>query len=156
MKALLRGNVVEKFDSKQLVKDVLNEFDEYLSNLLSLKYNAEEALVRNQELREESFTQVKSDPTLKAVIKSDKNVEYVLDFESKINYIKKYFTEEETIIFNSSIIERELDKIIMEELGKTSHRYYEIKISCYLKVALCLDLIKPKVKASKLRVTQNE
>lgn len=83
MKALLRGNVVEKFNSKKLVKDVLNEFDEYLSNVLAVKYNAEDSLVKNWELREESFTQVKSDPTLKSVIKSDKNIDYVLDFDKK-------------------------------------------------------------------------
>lgn len=156
MKALLRGNVVEKFNSKKLVKDVLNEFDEYLSNVLAIKYNAEDSLVKNWELREESFTQIKSDPTLKSVIKSDKNIDYVLDFDRKINYIKKHFTKEEEIIFNRSIIERELDKIIMEDLRKTSHRYYEIKISCYLKVGLGLELVKPKVKGSKVKVTQIE
>ena len=70
--------------------------------------------------------------------------DYVFNFENKIKYLKTQFTDDEAIIFHYSIEERELDKEIMDRICKSEHKYYQIKKSCYLKIALCFGLIKPK------------
>lgn len=144
MKALLNDNSVEKFKARELFNQVLNLFDEYNINQLTVQHIAEESLVRNQEVREECFQSGKSDPTWKATLKSDKYVDYVLNFERKIQFLKTQFTDDELIIFKYSIEERELDKEIMVRVAKSDHKYYQIKKSCYLKVALSFGLIKPK------------
>lgn len=144
MRALLNENSVEKFNAKVLYSKVIDLFDEYNINQLTIQRVAEESLVRNQELREECFQQRKSDPTWKATAKSEKNFDYVFNFENKIKYLKTQFTDDEAIIFRYSIEERELDKEIMDRICKSEHKYYQIKKSCYLKIALSFGLIKPK------------
>lgn len=144
MRALLNENSVEKFNAKVLYSKVIDLFDEYNINQLTIQRVAEESLVRNQELREECFQQTKSDPTWKATVKSEKNFDYVFNFENKIKYLKTQFTDDEAIIFRYSIEERELDKEIMDRICKSEHKYYQIKKSCYLKIALSFGLIKPK------------
>lgn len=144
MRALLNENSVEKFNAKKLYKKIIDLFDEYNINQLTIQQIAEESLVRNQVVREEHFQQTKSDSTWKAVVKGDKNFDYVFNFENKIKYLKTQFTDDEAIIFHYSIEERELDKEIMDRICKSEHKYYQIKKSCYLKIALCFGLIKPK------------
>ena len=75
------------------------------------------------------------------------------DFKFKVKYLKAQLTNEELMIFNHSIIERELDKMIMPIINKYSHSYYEIKISCYLKVAICFGIEQPLLTPEKV-VTQ--
>lgn len=144
MRALLNDSTFEKFNTKVLYSKIIDLFDTYNTNQIAIKNIAEKSLVRKQELREESFQQRKSDPTWKATVESEKFVDYVLDFESKINFLKSQFTEDEAIIFHYSLEERELDKEIMDRICKSEHRYYQIKKSCYLKIALCFGLVKPK------------
>lgn len=144
MRALLNENSVEKFNAKILYKEIIDLFDEYNINKLTIQNIAQESLTRNQERREESFQRGKSDPTWKATVKSDKYVDYVIDFEKKLDFLKTQFTDDEAIIFHYSLEERELDKEIMDRVCKTEHKYYQIKKSCYLKIALCFGKIKPK------------
>lgn len=144
MRALLNEKSVQKFNAKKLYKEIINLFDEYNINKLTIQNIAQESLTRNQQLREECFQHGKSDPTLKAAIKSDKYVAYVIAFENKIEFLKTQFTDDEAVIFHHSLEERELDKEIMDILCKNDHKYYQIKKSCYLKIALCFGKIKPK------------
>lgn len=156
MRALLNENSVERFDAKQLYKKIIDLFDEYNINQLTIQQIAEESLVRNSEFREECFQKTKSDSTWKAVVKSDKNFDYVFNFENKVKYLKTQFTDDEAIIFHYSIEERELDKEIMDRICKSEHKYYQIKKSCYLKIALSFGLIKPKQVMSIRLVAQFE
>ncbi len=142
MRALLTNSSVEPFNAKKLYSKVIDIFDEYNSKQFAIRSIAEESLTRNQEIREECFQRTKSDPTWKATVKSDKLVDFVNDFDSKISFLKTQFTADEEIIFHYSLEERELDKVIMDKVCKSDHKYYEIKKSCYLKVALCFGLIK--------------
>lgn len=142
MRALLTSKSVEPFNTKALYNKVIAKFDEYNSKQFAIRSNAEESLTRRQELREECFQQIKSDPTWKATVKNDKLVDFVNDFDNKISFLKTQFTEDEEIIFHYSLEERELDKVIMDKVCKSEHKYYDIKKSCYLKVALCFGLIK--------------
>ena len=144
MRALLNEKSVEKFNTKVLYKEVIGLFDEYNINQLTIQDIAEESLGRKLEVREECFQHTKSDPTWKATLKSDKLVDSVIKFENKIKYLKTQFTDDEAIIFHYSLEERELDKEIMDRVCKFDHKYYQIKKSCYLKVALSFGLIKPK------------
>ena len=144
MRALLTSDSVEPFNTKDLYTKVIEKFDEYNSKQFAIKHIAQESLSRNQDFDEKVFKQIKSDPTVKATIKSDSLLDFVNDFDKKIDFLKSQFTEDEKIIFHYSLEEREIDKVIKENLGKTDHKYYAIKKSCYLKVALCFGLIKLK------------
>lgn len=147
MRALLTNDSVEPFNAKDLYSKVIDKFDEYNSKQFAIQSIAQESLTRKQEIREECFQQIKSDPTWKATVKSDKILDFVNDFDSKIRFLKTQFTEDEEIIFRYSLEERELDKVIMDRVCKSEHKYYEIKKSCYLKVALCFGLIKLRTNA---------
>lgn len=153
MKTLVDESKIEEFDAKKLFREVREKFDEYNINQLAMRDCAEEALVKDMKLHEECFTQINSDPTLKAAIKSEKIADKVFKFESDIKYVQTQFTDDESIIFNYSIIQRELDKVIMERMCKDSHRYYTIKRSCFLKIGLRLGLVEPK-KVEITEVTQ--
>lgn len=144
MRALLMCKEVEPFNAKKLYEEVIDKFDEYNYKQFALQSITETALTRNQRLREECFQRKNSDPTLNATIKSDKIFDYVYDFEKKIAFLKSRFTDDEGIIFHLSIEERKLDKEIMYQICKSGHKYYEIKKSCYLKIALAFGLIKLK------------
>ena len=144
MRALIDEKTVEKFNSKKLYKQVLEKFDEYNISKLTIQHIAQKSLTKTMNLREEKFQNTKSDKTLAYTIESEKYVNFVYDFESKIEFLKTQFTIDESIIFNRSIEERELDKIIMDTICKSEHKYYQIKKSCYLKIALCFGIIKPR------------
>ena len=156
MKALLNEDSVEKFDTKQLYKKIVALFDEYNINKLTIQNIAQKSLSRNQNKGEECFKKGKSDPTWKATLESEKYVDYVIDFENKIEFLKTQFTDDEAIIFHYSLEERELDKEIMDRVCKTEHKYYQIKKSCYLKIALCFGKIKPKSSKALNMVAQYE
>lgn len=89
MRALLNENSVEKFNAKVLYSKVIDLFDEYNINQLTIQRVAEESLVRNQELREECFQQTKSDPTWKATVKSEKILIMYLILKTKSNILKR-------------------------------------------------------------------
>lgn len=144
MRALVTSKTVEPFNTKKLYNDVLDKFDEYNSKQIAIKHIAKESLSRNVEFGDKVFQQVKSDPTVKATIKSDKLLDFVNDVDSKIDFLKTQFTEDESIIFRYSIQERELDKIIKLRIGKDGRAYDRVKKSCYIKVALCFGLVKLK------------
>ena len=122
MKALIDEKGVEKFKTKDLYLNVLNTFDDY-----NLKQFAFEPLNYPDSL----------------TVNSDVS-DYIEKFKSKLNFVKSQFTDDEDIIYKLSIEERRQDKEIMIELCKSAHRYYEIKKSCYLKLALTLGLLKLK------------
>lgn len=139
-KSLLNLNSVEPFNAKQLYKKVIAEFDNYKTKLFVIDSLAESSLSRNMESREEQKNG-NSDKTFSLVLKREKLLEQVKKFEGKIEYAKSTFTKDEMILFNHSILEREIDKVIMDDMAKYERTYSKIKKSCYAKIALSLGLI---------------
>lgn len=152
MRALITASMVEPFNTKELYNKVIDKFLDYSLKKITINSIAEESLSRNTEIHEECHTQNTSNPTWKATVKSDKLLDEVIDYENKINFLKTQFTKEEQIIYDESIVERELDKVIMDEVCRDPHKYYQVKKSCYLKVALCFGLIKPSEKVQNSKV----
>lgn len=154
MRALLNINAVEKIDSKKLYKEVLEKFDHYNINQLTINRIAECSISRRQEVREECYQRRTTDKVLNAAIASDNLVNAIYEFETKISFVKTQFTDDEMTFYHYSIEERELDKEIMDRICKSPHKYYEIKKSCYLKIALALGLVKPKNSKSLQMIAQ--
>lgn len=152
-KYLMSVNAVEPFNPKQLYEKVIKKFDDYNDKKFYIKYIAESSATRKNEIHEEQHQKGRSDPTFKALLDSEKLSNYVENFERKIEFLKTQFTLDEMEIFNASIIERRLDKDIRDDLAKSDRKYDCIKKSCYIKVALCLNLIKLRsVEDSKLQM----
>lgn len=152
MRALITASMVEPFNTKELYNKVIDKFLDYSLKKITINSIAEESLSRNTEIHEECHTQNTSNPTWKATVKSDKLLDEIIEYENKINFLKTQFTKEEQIIYDDSIVERELDKVIMDKVCRDPHKYYQVKKSCYLKVALCFGLIKPREKAQNSKV----
>lgn len=155
MKILLEVNQFQKIDSKSLYREVLKLFDEYYAHLIAVEdISISKAFNVSTEIREECFQKGISNPTYKAVIEAERDLEYVRRFEEQITFIKNRLTNDEEKIFNQSILNRESDKEIMFDMCKSEHKYYQIKKSCYLKIALRFGIVKLKSDNSLQCVTQ--
>lgn len=144
MRALLKPDLVEPFNTKAIYKRVLEEFDKYNSKQFFIQGKVESNTTQNYDLHEEMFLKRKTDPTGKAATENEEAWNYIHDFERKINFAKSQFTDDEMIIYKRTIENRELDKEIMDIVCKDEHKYYRIKKSCYSKIALCLGFIRLK------------
>lgn len=144
MKALLNEKFVEEFHTKTLYSEVLSLFDQYNAYQVAVKHLPVYPS-SSSHLHEGFFQKNKGDPTFFASVKLEACLHYVYDFEEKIDYLKTQFTEEEMILFECSLRQRQSDKQIIAKLAQTEHKYYELKKSCYLKIALCFGIVKPKL-----------
>ena len=117
MQALINTDAVKQINTKQLCTNVIKKFDEYNKRQIIVKTTEELENIQNY------------------------NTKFVTYFENKINYIKTQFTEDEKIIYENSIENRKKDKEIMSNLCKKGHSYYDIKKSCYLKIALGFGIV---------------
>ena len=154
MKVLLEERLLNQYNTRQLFTDVLRLFDEFNTK----QFFAQEYLYKfskdTTDLNSFISQNSKSDPTWKSLVIKDKFVKYVIDFERKMEFIKTQLTEDEFIIYKYSLEEREMDKVIRNRINKSEHKYYQIKKSCYLKIALLFRLVPSIEENSCLEITQ--
>ena len=140
MKVLLEEKVLKLFNTRQLFQDVLNLFDEYNTKQFMLNDAVYKSL-DSSHLEKLIGQKGKTDSVWKSVLVCDKYLNDVSEFKRKIQMLKMQMTDDELIIFNYSLEEREIDKVIMNRINKSNHKYYQIKKSCYLKIALTFGLV---------------
>ena len=141
MKVLINEELTESFNSKVLYSKVLRLFTEYNMRQFAIRSKMYSPYEDSTTINEQTLTRISSNGELKNIILNDENLNYILEFENKIEFIKSQLTPDEEIIYKYSIEEGELDKVIMDRLCKSGHKYYEIKKSCYLKIALSFGLV---------------
>lgn len=138
MKALISKKYLDYFDMKVLSKEVCNLFDDY---------NFMYSLVKEHMFERTNFTSTSkskintSNEELKSILKNESYINYLKEFEKKIENLKTTFTDDELVVFHYSIEDRETDKEICERIKKTYKTYFIIKKSCYIKVALKFNLL---------------
>lgn len=73
---------------------------------------------------------------------------YIDNMNSRIDFLKKEFTEDEKIIFQMSILDDILDEDIADAVCMTRRGLYSRKKSCYIKTAIFfnLDVLRKGVK----------
>lgn len=144
MKVLINEELTENFNSKVLYSKVLRLFTEYNMRQFAVRSKIYSPYKENTTINENELTKITRSEEFKDIIETDENLNYLLEFENRIEFIKNQLTPDEEIIYKYSIEEGELDKVIMDRLCKSGHKYYEIKKSCYLKIALSFGLINLK------------
>ena len=135
MKALLSKRYLENFDMKVLTKEVEDLFDDYnfICELTDKK------MIDNKR-EEKPLKKGIYSIELKHVIKLEDYINYIKEFDARLEALKNSFTEDELMIFKYGIEERERDKEICDRLCKTYKTYYIIKKSCFVKIALRFNL----------------
>lgn len=149
MRALLSKRYLEYFDMKVLTKEVEDLFDNY--NFIS-------------ELADKNMIESKKDEIplkkgiysveMKRVVKIENYINYIKEFDKKLESLKSSFTDEELTIFKYGIEERESDKEICDRICKTYKTYYTIKKSCFVKIALRFNLSVEAVNSTLERVCE--
>ena len=142
MKVLINEELTESFNSKVLYSKVLRLFTEYNMRQFAIRSKIYSPYKENTNINEHELSKISNNEAYKDIIENDENLNYILEFENRIEFIKSQLTPDEEIIYKYSIEEGELDKVIMDRLCKSGHKYYEIKKSCYLKIALSFGLIR--------------
>lgn len=141
MKALLKEEFIKGYDFKKIVKLVINLFDYYNYEKITLNGYIYSPLINNFDEKSGMNKYNNNDITAKTFETHEKMFKKIEEFEKKVEMVKTTLTDDEIIIFNYSILERESDKIILDRICKTPRTYYKIKKSCYIKVALYFNLI---------------
>ena len=154
MRVLLEERIMNQYDTRQLFEEVIKLFDDFNAK----QFFAQEYLCKISKdvinLKSLNHKKMKKDLTFRTVLKRDQCLNYVVDFEKKIEFLKSQLTDDEMIVYTYSLEERELDNIILNRLNKSPHKYYQIKKSCYLKIALLFRLVPSIEENSCLEITQ--
>lgn len=135
MKALLSKKHLENFDMKVLTKEVEELFDNYnfLCELVDMSMIEDK---KGEERLQKGIYSIE----MKKIIKIENYINYIREFDNKIEALKSSFTDDELQIFKYGIEERESDKVICDRICKTYKTYYIIKKSCFVKIALRFNL----------------
>lgn len=142
MKALLKKKYIEEYNLKSVTKAVLNLFDDYNYKInISYDYLGKQLNHELYEIPVHSGKSKKQDEISKIVEKRENVLNYINEFDRKLKILKNEFTSEELAIFKYCIIERAMDKEVMDQIAKTEKTYYNIKKSCFVKIALRYNLV---------------
>lgn len=138
MKALLSQKYLLDFDMKILIREVNELFDNY--NFICELVDRNEIIDNKNSLKEFNSNNFANSIQNKTIEKIESYISYIQKFNRKLEHLKTTLTEDELTIFKYSIEERESDKIICDRICKTYKTYYNIKKSCFVKVALKFNL----------------
>lgn len=142
MKALISRKYLDNFDMKELSKAVFELFDDY-NFICSL---VKEHMIESSNYISDSKNKLNnSNEELKSVLKRESYMNYIKEFDRKIENLKTTFTDDELKVFQYSIEDRETDKELCNRILKTYKTYFVIKKSCYVKVALKFNLLSETV-----------
>ncbi len=142
MQVEFKKKYLDEYDLKAIVKAVYNLFDDYnYKKAIAQEYLDSIYQHRLTDKPEYSKYHKKIDSTYNTVEKRDKVVNYLNEFDRKLEFLLSTFTAEEMKIYNHSVIGREQDKQIRDRICKTDRTYYPIKKSCYVKIALRFGLV---------------
>ena len=142
MQVEFKKKYLDEYDLKAIVKAVYNLFDDYnYKKAIAQEYLDSIYQHRLTDKLEYSKYHKKIDSTYNTVEKRDKVVNYLNEFDRKLEFLLSTFTAEEMKIYNHSVIGREQDKQIRDRICKTDRTYYPIKKSCYVKIALRFGLV---------------
>lgn len=142
MQVEFKKKYLDEYDLKAIVKAVYNLFDDYnYKKAIAQEYLDSIYQHRLTDKPEYSKHHKKIDSTYNTVEKRDKVVNYLNEFDRKLEFLLSTFTPEEMKIYNHSVIGREQDKQIRDRICKTDRTYYPIKKSCYVKIALRFGLV---------------
>lgn len=141
MGVLLTKTYVDAFDMKQLTKAIFKLFDDYNYKVNLAEHYLDVSLNHNFSDVPTFSTGRRSDPTGNSAEKREKLLKYIKEFEAKVKYIKTVLTDDELKIYHYCIEERETDKEVCDRLVKSYKTYYQIKKSCYVKIALRFGLV---------------
>lgn len=143
MRAQLTMGYLNQFDLRKITRAVIKLFDDYNYKVFLAHQYETKNLTKKLENKEECFIKKKIDPILEASIKRENLLNYIDSFRAKMKCLKATFTDDERIVFRCSVEERKSDKEVCEELYKSYKTVYQIKKSCYVKIALQFGLIRP-------------
>lgn len=142
MQVEFKKKYLDEYDLKAIVKAVYNLFDDYnYKKAIAQEYLDSIYQHRLTDKPEYSKYHKKIDSTYNTVEKREKVVNYLNEFDRKLEFLLSTFTAEEMKIYNHSVIGREQDKQIRDRICKTDRTYYPIKKSCYVKIALRFGLV---------------
>ena len=102
MKKLIDFESVEEINTTKLRKKVKELFNTYHQNVLMLNLLGE--VSSSNYSSEKTSNKTLNDPTYSNVVKREKYIKYIKNFENKINIVKEEFTEEEMLIYEETII----------------------------------------------------
>ena len=142
MQVEFKKKYLDEYNLKLIVRSVYNLFDDYnYKKAVAQEYLDSLYQHRLSENLEYSKEHKKVDSTYKIVEKREKVVNYLNEFDRKLEYLLSNLSEDEKIIYKYSILAREQDKQVRDRICKTDKTYYLIKKSCYVKVALRFSLV---------------
>lgn len=142
MQVEFKKKYLDEYDLKAIVKAVCNLFDDYNYKKAVAQEYLDSAYQHNLSYKPEySKYHKKIDSTYNIVEKRDKVVNYLNEFDRKLEFLISTFTPEEKVIYTHSVIGREQDKQIRDRICKTDKTFYPIKKSCYVKIALRFGLV---------------
>lgn len=142
MQVEFKKKYLDEYNLKPLVKAVYNLFDDYnYKKAISQEYLDSIYQHRITEKVEDLKYRRKIDKTFNVVEKREKVVNYLEEFDRKLEHLLATLTDDELKIYKYSILAREQDKVIRERICKTDKTYYLIKKSCYVKFALRYALV---------------
>ena len=142
MQIELRKKYLDEYDLKAIVRAVYELFDDYnYKKIVAQDYL--DSVYQNQLIDKPdiSKTNKKTDTVFSIVEKREKVVNYIQEFDKKLNNLLSTLTTDEMTIYKYSILAREQDKEIRDRICKTDKTYYPIKKSCYVKFALRFGLV---------------
>ena len=142
MRVEFKKKYLDEYNLKTIVRAVYNLLDdyyykkavaqEYLESIKKCSFSSDKEYSKNHR---------KVDSTYKTVEKREKVVNYLSEFDRKLDHLLTSLTDDEIVIYKHSILAREQDKIIRDRICKTDKTYYLIKKSCYVKFALRFGLV---------------
>jgi len=142
MQVEFKKQYLDEYDLRPLVKAVYNLFDDYnYKKAIAQEYLDSIYQHRISDKPEYSKYHKKVDTTYNTVEKREKVVNYLKDFDKKLDYLLSTLSEDERKVYKYSIIAREKDNVVRDEICKTDKTYYLIKKSCYVKFALRFGLV---------------
>ena len=145
MRVLLTKEYIDYFDLKQISKDILKLFDDYNYKVSVAQLYIDCGQHGELSYRGESLSKYRKFSSVEqAVIKREKLMKYIDDFNVKIKNLKLTLTDDELEIFHYAVEERETDKELCDRICKSYKTYYQIKKSCFVKIALRFNLVREK------------
>ncbi len=142
MRVEFKKKYLDEYNLKTIARAVYNLFDDYYyKKAVAQEYLESIGNYRFSNDKEYSKNHRKVDSTYKTVEKREKVVNYLNEFDRKLEHLLTSLTDDEMVIYKHSILGREQDKVVRDRICKTDKTYYLIKKSCYVKFALRFSLV---------------
>lgn len=142
MKVEFKKKYLDEYNLNKITKAVHNLFDDYnYKKAIAQDYLDSIYEHRLKDKPEYRKNKKKYDSTSTTAEKRTKVVNYLDEFDRKLDFLLTTFTPDEMKIYNYSVLNREQDKQVRDRICKTDTTYYLIKKSCYVKIALRFALV---------------